>query len=73
MIAETEGMTVIRIINNCMVALSIVLLIQGFYVDMSNMTLMADLIICADVVIMHFILVFLRRLVPFAAGGLGLI
>ena len=73
MIAETEGMTVIRIINNCMMALSIVLLIQGVYVDMSYMTLMADLIICADVVIMHFILVFLRRLVPFAAGGLGLI
>lgn len=73
MISETEGMTVIRIINNCMMALSVVLLIQGVYVDISYTTLMADLIICADVIVLHVILVYLRRLLPFAMGGFGLI
>lgn len=70
---ETRGMTVIRVINNCMIALGIVLFAQGIYVNMTAKTVLIDLVICLDVVIMHFVLEYLRSFVPFTIGGVGLV
>ena len=73
MVNETKGMTIIRILNNCMIALSVVLLLQGVYTDMSYKMLSKDLIICLDVVVMHFVLRYLRSFVPFTFGCAGLL
>lgn len=70
---ETRGMTVIRVINNCMIALGMVLFAQGVYVNMTAKTVFIDLVICLDVVIMHFVLEYLRSFVPFTIGGVGLV
>lgn len=70
---ETKGMTVIRVMNNCMIALGIVLFAQGVYANMTAKTVMIDLIICLDVIVMHFVLKYLRSFVPFTIGGVGLV
>ena len=70
---ETKTMTIARVINNCMIAFGIVLLSQGVYTNSTYKTMLKDLIICLDVVIMHFVLVYLRSFISFTLGGLGLI
>lgn len=73
MAEETKAMTVIRIINNMMMALGIVLLSQGVYVNITYTTLLVDLTVCLYVVAMHFVLLRLRTFFPFLAAGLGLL
>lgn len=73
MIAETKGMTGIRVINNSMIALGIVLFAQSIYADMTIKTVFIDMIICLDVIVMHFVLKHLRNFIPFTLGGAGLV